>query len=202
MNKSTTYNFIKSQLLIFINVLFISILFQYIYNIYDTLSVPLNSLNNLTVEDALAIETLIKTDLNSPLIGEELNRSFVFFYLNNYTTRKVFTSKLDALPSNISPNIPEDPFYTLMLQYHENDICLVTATSNINKSSGIYKTLSENGEIAPDTFYFSCPIYIDNILIGYVAGLNFNSVGQVSVGTSSVKNTAKQIGKLIQNIKN
>lgn len=192
--------FFKEQFLIGLNVLFYLLLFQGVSTIYNALTERNTSnLTNITEEQAVNIEAVVQDQLNNPVVSAKLQRSFVFFYLDNYQKRVFFTAKEGVSVKQEVQEIAGDPFYELMLNYHFNDICLVRETININPNSVVYTRFKETGELKPAFYYVSCPIYINDELVGYIGGINNNEEGSISVETSTVRNTATNIEEILNN---
>jgi len=195
--------FIASQLITGATVLFYVLLFRHLGNIYTALnSNELGALENLTEEKAELIQKRISETLDKDSIERSLYRYFVFFYLDNYTEREVFISKSDVALSNPNQPTDNDPFYVDMLTYHTNNICFLKNTTDISKSSVVYKNLESNNEISPDIFYLSCPIFVNDTLVGYIGGLNNKKDGSISVETAAVRNAAAFVTNILETKKN
>lgn len=192
--------FFKEQFLIGLNVLFYLLLFQEVGTLYNALTKRNTSnLTNITQEQAVNIEAVVQDQLNNPVVSAKLQRSFVFFYLEDYQKRVLFTAKEGVSVKQEVQNITGDPFYELMLNYHFNDICFIRETINIDPESVLYNRFKETGELQPAFYYVSCPLYINDELIGYIGGIDNNEEGSISVETSTVKNTATNIEKILNN---
>lgn len=190
-------DFLREQLYIGLSVLLFVVLFNKLSGVYNALFNSFEGLNNISEEQAITIEKVVQDQLGNPVISNKLQRSFVFFYLNNYNSRVLFTAKEGVTVANKEQIIDGDPFYELMLNYHLNDICFVRETININPESLVYNRFQETGELRPGFYYVSCPLYIEDTLIGYIGGINNNTEGSISVETSIVKNTATNIEQVL-----
>lgn len=103
----------------------------------------------------------------------------IFLYYDNYTARQLLASGIDILNPDVK-NIGDDPFFKLNLLYHENNTCLILPTQEIEKSSSFYNVLLDKDLIDEKYFYVSCPIYVKDILLGYVSGVYVSSSSQIS----------------------
>ena len=192
-------NFFYSQLLTAATILFYTLLFRHLGNIYSAIFVrPTSALDNLTEEKAEEIKMETETSLTQTSLNQNLYRYFVFFYLDDYTTRQVFLSGSEIPLSQPKVSINGDVFYTEMLTYHLNDVCYIRNTVNISESSVVRTNLSKTNEIQPNIFYVSCPIYVNDTLVGYIGGLNRKDDGSISIETSGVRNSSKTIQNILE----
>lgn len=190
-------SFLKTQLYIGCSVLF----FNIVFNLCSNLLSSSLSLQNINKTSSSNIYKTIHKDLIKNITSKTLSDSFVFFYLDDYSSLQLFTSSNTNTTSSLIPNISKDPFYSSMLNFHKNNLCYVSRTIDIPNDSHIKKDILKEKEDSLYTLYISCPIFIDNILIGYVGGLNYGNVKQTAmyIEISTVQNTAKNIETLLLN---
>lgn len=89
-----------------IQVLFFTLLFRHIGSLYIKL-IETPSLNNLTLEKVDSIEESIKTNLQNTNLKTSLYRYFVFFYIEDYSSRQYFISSNEESPAvrNAAKNV-------------------------------------------------------------------------------------------------
>lgn len=162
---------LRYQLPIGLSTLFFLLLFNYVGGIYTALTYKDLSLANLNEKSALAIQKNIKTSLISSQFNNVLYRYGVFFYVDDFEKRIAFINSDSRASSNKALTINKDSFYKEMLANHKEDICFVRNTKDIPSSSGIYGNLYSKGDIKLENFYVSCPIYLEDSLVGYIGGL-------------------------------
>lgn len=198
MKKSDIGQFLKTQLLLGLNVLFFYLLFGHISSIYASLNErePLESLEDLTAAKAKQIQDTVAETLDDSAISQSLYRYFAFFYINNYTERAVFVSN-SKIPLTNPVQPIEDVFYQNMLKFHLNDICYVVNTTDIPETSIVSENLKRTDEINENIFYIGCPISIDGVLVGYIGGLNNKSDGSISVEIGAVRQSASNIENIL-----
>ena len=185
--------FLRYQLSIGLSTLFFLLLFKYIGGIYTALTYKDLALANLNEKSALAIQKNIKTSLINSRFNNVLSRYGVFFYVDDFEKRIAFINS-DSRPSpNKALTINKDSFYKEMLANHKEDICFVKNTKDIPSSSGIYGNLYSKGDIKLENFYVSCPIYLEDSLVGYIGGLYNQTKEPVFIDVLPIKDGATLI---------
>lgn len=180
---------IPSILIFGVQFTFFYLLFIHIENIYSNLTSvsSLETLNNLTEGKAKEIEHTTQTILKNT---KTFNKSFMFFYLDNYTKRKVFTGKGSLVSSSTIEDISSDIFYKKMLNQHLKDKCYIENTLTIEKESMIYSSLKKSDELKRNLNYISCPIFIEGTLLGYIGGMNNTFKYPISYSLLDLENAA------------
>lgn len=184
---------LKLEALIVINVFIVVFLFDRFKQIITTFNNS-NTLNNITKEEALKIEESVQYSLEETKQKSSLERASVFFYTNNYNSRTLFSSNNNITKETQS--VSSDSFYSTMLSYHQNGLCYIKNTELISQTSDLYSILSSRNEIQENLFYISCPIYSDNVLLGYLGGLSDSKDSLVAVDTTSILYATKNIEKI------
>lgn len=212
MNKKHFFHFLKfqafisSNALVLVLVVLVGLLSRPIFSLYDNLTIKNQKsyfLDNITKKNVLSLETFIKNELNYYLKDTIVSQAFVFFYLDNYNKRTVFTSKTEeSAPVHNTINISKELFYQEMLNYHKNSLCFVKTTEEVYKNYLSSSFIPEN-EQSPNSFYISCPIFLNSTLIGYIGTITKKPIelkqlpdntNSVFILTNEIKNSAKNIG--------
>ncbi len=191
---------LKYQLPIGLSTLFFILLFKYVGGIYTALNYKDLSLANLNEKSALAIQKKIKTSLISSHFNNVLFRYGVFFYVDDFEKRIAFINS-DSIPfPNKALTINKDSFYKEMLANHKEDICFVKNTKDIPTSNGIYGNPYSKEDIKLENFYVSCPIYLEDSLVGYIGGLYKQTKEPIFIDMIPIKDGATLIeGVLLKN---
>lgn len=195
MNKLKSKNtglFIKYQILLACNILIFTLLFNYVGSIYKEIvyKTSIFPLQNLTEKSAVKLQDSIKTALKNSQFQYVLPRYGVFFYVDNYTAKIPFITVDPNSSIKKIQDIPSDEFYSLMTKTHKKDVCFVLNTVNISKTSDIYKSLYQNKEINKKNNYISCPLYLEDSLVGYIGGVNTQANTSLFVDVLPIKNAA------------
>lgn len=193
--------FWATQLITFGSVLFYVLLFRHVGNIINAVfytDSDYGALETLTEEKAESIKEEVAVTLNEKSIQRSLYRYFVFFYLDEFTKRQVFISESGVPLSRPVQETDGDPFYISMLTYHLNGVCFLQNTTDISKNSIVHQNFSKTNEIDPNIFYLSCPIFLNDTLVGYIGGLNNKEDGSISVETAAVRSAAKSVQNILE----
>lgn len=188
---------IKELLLISTITVFWILLIGHFKNIYKSFN-ERSVLNNIDEEKALIVKDLLTNSFNNTSVRNSLYKYFMFFYTKEYTERAVYLSSDKDFPGVDKQIIEDDPFYVNLLNYHKNDSCFAIRTADINKESVVYSSLLKTIEIGEHTFYISCPIYVNNILIGYIGALYNGESSLVSISINIIRNTASNIENVLE----
>ena len=94
----------------------------------------------------------------------------VFIYTDNYTVRNTFVTTSPRAPTTIF-DIQNDIGYSEVLDYHFENVCFNNWTLELDPTSKLYHSISSTEFTEPVSKYMACPIYFNDILIGYVATL-------------------------------
>lgn len=184
---------LKYQLPIGLSTLFFILLFKYVGGIYTALNYKDLSLANLNEKSALAIQKKIETSLINSHFNNILFRYGVFFYVDDFEKRIAFINSDSRSFPNKALTINKDSFYKEMLANHKEDICFVKNTKDIPISSGIYGNLYSKGDIKLENFYVSCPIYLEDSLVGYIGGLYKQTKEPIFIDMIPIKDGATLI---------
>lgn len=192
--------FIKPFLFVGLNVLFFFLLFSQIQYTYNNIKVNyhLNILDKVTRIEAVKIQKNIKRALTENNLSDFLYRYSVFFYTDDYENRNLFLNSTNLYNVTKIVDINEGSFYQEMLNAHLQELCFIKNTQGLDKNSSIYKSLAEKYDIAVNKFYVSCPIYIEQNLIGYLGGIYIQKDG----GSEASQINLLPIKKSVEDIKN
>jgi hypothetical protein len=159
-----------------------------------------NTISNLTKKDITDIQKDIFSELYKDSLNKYLYRYSVFFYLDNYKTRALFLNSDShySIPKNI--NTDSDLFYKEMLVSHKANLCFIKLTKDLDKNSYIYRSLLIKKDISYNKFYVSCPIFIEQTLVGYLGGIyiiNGKHPSASSIDLNPIKKAADSIKNII-----
>ena len=120
--------------------------------------------------NAMLIEAEIKKELKENRLNNIYN-VILFLYTNNYTERVLYTSA--DIVSLKSLNVTSDPVLNAALKKHQHNICFSSKIENLDPTSNLTTQLKTNiaAEDIASSFYVSCPVFVDDNLLGFVAAI-------------------------------
>ena len=149
--------------------------------------------NSITIEkNPLDIKERFITILNSINITNKSN-IFFFVYVDNYSKRVIV---IDNEGENISEPLditPSQIAHIQALDYHKHNLCYMRRTTNLPKEGLLYNALKNNGNITPNNFYVSCPVFHKKTLRGYISLIFSSGNNGVVVDLDMVKLIAAKI---------
>ena len=120
----------------------------------------------------------LSNSINQTLIPEYLvgdfNRTAIFIYSPDHNYRYfLYSHHVKVDPDVIVYPTIDDPVFVRALDFHKHGLCATFRSTNLPPESLMYKVITdwEEIEIDPEVYYFSCPIYMDGVLIGYVGSV-------------------------------
>jgi len=153
---------------------------------------------DINEESIATLESTIKLSKIPSIVSDSFHRLGIFAYIDNYSQKYLLAGTNLEGTSNPSMVIG-DVFYEEAYRYHKHKLCFVMHTIDIPTSSKIYTLLKDYDEIFQDSYIASCPIYLNDKLIGYVGSVFaiknrlFNEVQALKVITDEVEDEFKHI---------
>lgn len=201
MNKNLPFKLLfKLQLYISLNTLFFMLLFKHLGSIYTSLVLNPSTqiLQDIDETSVVKLQSTIRKTLIDQSFDSVLYKYSIFFYLDDFSKRVSFLNyPVENKVNNKSQIIKHDVFYEEMLTNHKEDICFVKNTTLIPKSSDIYVRLKIKGDITQQNYYISCPLFLNNSLVGYLGGLYKNTSLPIYVSILPIKNAATVIESVL-----
>jgi len=191
--------FIKLQLFIGFNLLFFIVLFHLLNTLYSNVlrDSSDNILKDINKTTASELRSTVNHTLSAPSFKNVLYNYSVFFYLDDYSKRlSFFNYPAQTLPSPKLQVIKYDSFQQEMSLNHKKDLCFVKNTTTISQSSALYLALNSTKDIKEDTYYISCPLIVNDLIVGYLAGLHKSTPKLLYIPILPIKNAAT----LIENV--
>lgn len=134
------------------------------------------------------VDKQIKEVLNKYVNNEDILNMYFFIYTKDYTERVLYTS---ALQADVKPEVVKgDPVYELASELHKERVCYVTQVGVIDPNSRLKEAaesfvLSLNQDVST-TFYMSCPVFAEGILLGYVSAITVRTDTRVGIETMNL----------------
>jgi hypothetical protein len=123
--------------------------------------------SDITDETLRMIEADIEAAVRPILeLYTKSQNAYLFIYYSNYE-RRIYFVKPDGLV-NPDEAIDDDEFFSEALLYHRANLCMTKETIDLPPSS-LRDALIINDALVEGAWYISCPIFIQDRLIGYVS---------------------------------
>ena len=135
-----------------------------------TVSLVKRPQKELTASSIENLKTLVVKDGFEDLLDNNFSTS-IFFYTSDSENRVLFTSVKEPNLIEDYRIINSDSFLSLNRRTHEAEECFVEYTNQLPSDSLFYQRLQKQGKISEEIAYASCPIIINDLLIGYVSSI-------------------------------
>lgn len=155
--------------------------------------------DEVTITEGDPIDEEIQALLTKYIDGVHIQNMFFFTYIENYTKRVLYSSANDS--NSIPQPVFDDPEYYLAYNFHMQDVCYVKRVSFIDQTSNLYPLLIDfldnDLELAKSSFYISCPVFAEDILLGYVSAVVINSTNGVVADMNLIQYIANKSSVLL-----
>lgn len=130
-----------------------------------------NDSNSISKEDVSSLETQIQKSLIPAVLNEQFDSTAIFIYTSDYKYRLFLMSDRNTEIVDIAKPVESDPFLFRNYRAHKVKHCFVEYTDKVPQESWFYRRLVEMDKVSDDVIYASCPLYENDLLIGYVSSI-------------------------------
>ena len=152
--------------LLFVSALIITSLSLYLFIKEDTIQHD--------IKEVRTIGSNITNTLIPSILSHNFDRTGIFIYNSDYSYRYFLYSQHVVVNSAV-PKWPTkgDTVFEEALEYHKANLCYIKRSTDLPSDSLMYSVITEwqDIEISPNVFYISCPLFIENTLIGYIGSV-------------------------------
>lgn len=185
-------SFLQSLIIVFCMTVFSNVIYSLGKSFLKSLS-QTSKAQPITEEVVSEIEVLIQKEINLD-ISEAIG---VFLYQDDFNTREKFEANT-FVNSPVITDLKLDPEYNRMIDFHQNNICYQQNGQEIDKTSKLYEALlSRPNLIVEESYYTSCPIFVNNKLIGYLGSFYTLDVpGRPSIRISRLRYLSYKLSEI------
>ena len=152
----------------------------------------------LSEESIRMIEKDISTSLIPDFLSKHIQNVSIYLYTTDYSYRVFLLANNDTQANELYKPVMTDSFMSNALRAHKVNECFMEYTDQVPLDSWFFATVLNVDAYKPDIIYISCPIYQNNLLIGYVSSIIdlkgrkiYPSFNKLKVLTSEVETLLK-----------
>ena len=120
--------------------------------------------------DLAKLKNDVDTILNEYSFKNKLTESAVFIYGPRHETRFLLSSDAD-IKNPVTNTVQTDSLWKKLYLQNKHNHCTTTATLRLPLNSELRPILLKKGLVKPETYYMACPIFNQDLLIGYVSAV-------------------------------
>lgn len=130
-------------------------------------------------KDVLLIGERVHKTIIPQLLNNRFHRTGIFLYSKDFSRRTFLasSSSMNISDKFITWKTKGDPTFEKAIKFHKQKECLVEMSTDLPDHSLMRQAIRDWQyiDIADNVFYMSCPLYVRNYLIGYVATVTIST---------------------------